>query len=248
MHQASVGFHCPDCVKAGKQKVVQGRAAFGASRKPVLTYALVAMNVAVFLYEVSRGDQPGRGGGIYRVLSEYGLNGPDVAQNGEWYRLVTSAFLHVNIVHLGFNMVALWSLGRVCEIALGRVRFGMIYAVSLMAGAAGAVLITPNSITAGASGAIYGLLGALVVVYRDRGISFWQSGLGLTIVLNLVFTLSIPNISVGGHLGGLVGGGIAAWLLVEGARRIRQPQAMLWVVVALVPLFFVAGLVAANAA
>jgi membrane associated rhomboid family serine protease len=247
MTQASVGFHCPNCVKKGKQKVVRGPAAFGATQRPVLTYAIIAVNVAVFLYELSEGDVAGRSS-IFKVLVDYGLNGPAIAQDHEWYRLITSAFLHVSIFHIALNMLALWNIGPLLERTLGRTRFGVIYAVSLVAGSAGAVLLAPNQLTAGASGAIYGLIGALIVVFRNRGISFWQSGLGLTLLLNLVFTLTFPNISIGGHLGGLVGGLVATWLFVEGARRLRQPQTVLWVCIALVPLFFVLGLAAANSA
>jgi membrane associated rhomboid family serine protease len=238
MTQAAVGFHCPDCVRQGRQRVVRGRAAFGATQAPLVTYVVIGINVAVFLYQLS---QP-----VDRVLFDYGLNGGAVADGGEWWRLVTSAFLHVDILHLALNMIALWIIGPLVERMIGRLRFALIYGVSLMAGAAGAVLVSPRSVTAGASGAIYGLLGALVILFRIRGISLWQSGLGLTLLINFVFTVTYPHISIGGHIGGFVGGLSATWLLVQGVRRLRAPQSMVWVVAGLVPVFFLIGLWAST--
>jgi membrane associated rhomboid family serine protease len=253
MTQASVGFHCPDCVRQGRQKVVRGNAAFGRNPSSTpITFILIAVNVIVFLFEIAKGDVLVRTGSgfsrVNQVLADYGLNGPAVAQGGEWWRLVTSAFLHVNILHLALNMYALFILGPIVERSLGPRRFAIIYATSLMAGAAGALLLSPNELTAGASGAIYGLLGALVIVFRNRGISLWQSGLGITIVLNLAFTLAIPNISLGGHLGGFVGGLLAGLVLVEGPQKIRNRQTVVWVALALVPIFFAVGLAAASSA
>jgi membrane associated rhomboid family serine protease len=246
MNQASVGFHCPDCVRHGKQKVVHGRAAFGGltTHTSTLTLILIGVNVLIFLVQATRPDDP-----LFRlneVLFDFGLNGPFIAENGEWYRLFTSAFLHWNILHLALNMFALWNLGPIVERSLGRARFGVIYAVSLVAGSAGAALMDPLAFTAGASGAIYGLLGALVVLFRDRGISIMQSGLGLTLLINFVFTIGYPGISIGGHLGGLVGGLASTWILVEGSRRLRNPQLALLLAASLILAFFAFGLWAAT--
>lgn len=249
MHQASVGFHCPDCVRQGKQKVVQGRSAFNgltAARRAPLTMALVAINVALFLLQIAAPTVVTPFGRINEVLYDYSNFGLFVAENGEWYRLISSAFLHWDVVHLALNMFALWMIGPLVELSMGRLRFGVIYAVSLMAGSAGSMLVEPNAFTVGASGAIYGLLGALVIVFRDRGISIWSSGLGLTLLINFVFTIGIPGISIGGHLGGLVGGLAATWILLEGQRRMRGNDAALGFAIALIPLFFVVGLWAAT--
>lgn len=249
MHQASVGFHCPDCVRQGRQQVVHGRAAYGGltARTTSLTLVLIAVNVAVYLYQMSQGDIVFRfGGRLNEVVYDYGLQGAFINEEGEWWRLITSAFLHANILHLALNMFALWNLGPLVERSMGRTRFGIIYAASLMAGSAGALLVDPQAFTAGASGAIYGLLGALVVLFRNRGISIWQSGLGITLLLNFVFTIGYASISVGGHIGGFVGGLIAAWLLVELPKQVRNRDAVVGFAVALVPLFFVIGLWAAT--
>jgi len=248
MHQASVGFHCPDCVRQGKQKVVQGRAAFGglASRTAPLTMILIGVNVLLFLFQIVAPTVVTPFGRINEVLYDYANFGVFVAENGEWYRLISSAFLHWDLLHLALNMFALWMIGPLIERSLGRLRFGVIYAVSLMAGSAGSMLVEPNAFTVGASGAIYGLLGALVILFRNRGISIWSSGLGITLLINFAFTLGIPGISIGGHIGGLVGGLLATWILVEGPSRLRNNEALLGFAIALVPLFFVVGLWAAT--
>jgi membrane associated rhomboid family serine protease len=248
MHQASVGFHCPDCVRQGQQKVVQGRAAFGGltSRSTPLTMTLIGVNVALFLLQAAAPIAATPFGRINEVLYDYSNFGPFVAEAGEWWRLISSAFLHWNLLHLALNMFALWTLGPLVERSMGRMRFGVIYGASLMAGSAGSLLLAPDALTVGASGAIYGLLGALVVLFRNRGISIWQSGLGITLLLNFAFTIGYPGISIGGHLGGLVGGLLSTWILVEGPRRMRNNDAPLGFAVALIPLFFVFGLWAAT--
>src|SRR5204862_7015383 len=119
------------------------------------------------------------------------------------------------------NRFAIYVLGTRLEPAVGRFRFGLIYFVSLLAGSFGALLLSPNSPTVGASGAIFGLMGAAVIVMRNRGLSAMESGLGFWIVLNLVITFTIPNISIGGHIGGLLGGRLAAFLLFHVAGRVR---------------------------
>jgi membrane associated rhomboid family serine protease len=245
MHQASVGFHCPDCVRQGKQKVVRGNAAFGRTPSSTpLTFILIAINVVVFLYEISQGTLAGE----YKVNIDYGLNAFFIAQNGEFYRVVTGGFLHASVLHILLNMWALYVLGPLVERSLGRLRFGIVYATALVAGSAGALIIDPNALTVGASGAIYGLLGALVILFRNRGISVWQSGLGITILINAIITVTIPGISWGGHLGGFVGGALATLVLVEGPRYVRNRDAVVWIAGALVPVFFAISLMAASAA
>ena len=112
-------------------------------------------------------------------------------------------------------MLSLYILGGLLEPAIGKLRFGLIYFVSLLAGSFGALLLEPDAPTVGASGAIFGLMGATAVVMRNRGMSIMESGLGIWIVLNLVITFSVPNISVGGHIGGLIGGAVAAFVMFE---------------------------------
>jgi membrane associated rhomboid family serine protease len=177
-------------------------------------------------------------------MVKYGLFGPAIA-DGDWYRIITGAFLHANILHLLLNMYALYVLGPIVERSLGGVRYVIVYAAALLAGSAGALILDPNALTVGASGAIYGLMGALVVLFRNRGISLMQSGLALTLFINFVFTLSISNISIGGHVGGFVGGALATLVVVEGPRYVRSRDALVWMAGALVPIFFVVGMLAA---
>jgi membrane associated rhomboid family serine protease len=194
MISAPVGFQCPECVK-GAPRVRTIRSLGG---DPYVAYALIAVNVAVFVAGVGR-DQAVR----------LGLDGPDVA-HGDWWRLVTSGFLHFDLLHIGFNMLLLWWLSSQIglERTLGRLRFGVLYAVALLSGSLGVLLLDPRALTGGASGAVFGLMGAAAVLMRRRGIDVMQSGLGGLIVINLLFSLR-PGVSIGGHLGGLVGGAIA---------------------------------------
>jgi membrane associated rhomboid family serine protease len=180
-----------------------------------VTNPLIAINVAVYLVSIAQG-----GGGLrpgQDFLVDWGLYAPFVA-DGEWYRLLTSAFLHASLVHIGFNMLMLWWFGQALEVALGRGRFLGIYLVSALAGAAGALLLSPLSLTVGASGAVFGILGAGLVLERRR-IYVFGGGALFVVLLNVIFTFAIPNISIGGHLGGLVGGVLAILALSAGGRH-----------------------------
>lgn len=245
MHQASVGFQCPECAKAGAQRVVRGPAAFRPAR-PTVTLVLIAINVAVFLVGLVTGGASAlagtvdtlqvkggliaeafeQGGNYYRVPVP-GSTAGGVA-HGEWYRIITSGFLHYGLLHIALNMWALYIFGRILESAGGRWKFGVIYGVSLIAGALGAMILSPNDLTAGASGAIYGLLGALVALHRARGIPLRDTGLITILVLNLVLSFSISGISIGGHLGGLVGGTIAGFVLYDLGERRDIPKVVPW--------------------
>jgi len=138
--------------------------------------------------------------------------------HGQWWRIVTSGFMHEDLLHIGFNMYVLYILGQMLEPALGRVKFGTIYAVSLLCGSFGALLVSPHTPTVGASGAIFGLMGAAAVEMRARQIPVMQSGVGGLILLNLVISFALPGISWGGHIGGLIGGAIAMLVFQLGAR------------------------------
>jgi membrane associated rhomboid family serine protease len=210
MHQASVGFHCPECVKERGQRVYTPSQLGGG--QPVVTMALIGMNAVVFVLGLVLAGSATTNGSRTDLGLDGGLASVLVAQ-GEWYRLVTSGFLHVNLVHVGLNMLLLWVLGRLLEPAIGSPRFLLLYATSLLAGSFG-VVVLDQGLTVGASGAVFGLMGAAVVAQRLAGIDPWRSGIGPTIALNLVFTFAIPGISIGGHIGGLLGGAAAAWLLL----------------------------------
>jgi membrane associated rhomboid family serine protease len=219
MTSTPVGMRCPECARQ-KTQVRTMRTV----EEPILTYVLIAVNVLVALGAVLGGASATTGGiGGSSLLAEGSVSRAAIA-DGEYWRLLTSGFLHAGILHLAFNMFALYILGQLLEPAVGRLRFGLIYFVALLAGSFGALLLEPDAPTVGASGAIFGLMGAAVVVMRNRGISPMESGLGLWIGLNLLITFTIPNISIGGHIGGLIGGSVAAFLLFDVRQRLRVPD------------------------
>jgi membrane associated rhomboid family serine protease len=218
MTPTPVGMRCPEC---SRERTRVTRGVRGPST-PLATQVLIALNVLAFLVETAGGAQIGSTGG--GTIWEHGvLFGPLISQNHEYWRIVTGGFLHAGLFHLLVNMFSLWFVGSALEPAVGRVNFVVIYAVSLLTGSFGALWFQPLIPTVGASGAIFGIFGALIVVARSRGIPIWQSGLGLVLVLNLIFSLTFHGISIGAHLGGLVGGLIAGWLVVEVGERRRMP-------------------------
>jgi membrane associated rhomboid family serine protease len=184
----------------------------------LVTKILIGLNVFIWLGMIVQGatlSQPGgdlyvKGALVIRAQTEAGeLLG---LAEGEWWRLLTAAFLHASIIHVGMNMLGLWWFGAPLEAALGRARFLLVYVVSGLAGSAGALIATPNAITVGASGALFGMLGAALVLERG-GIPVFGGGALGVIVLNLAFTFLIPGISIGGHIGGLIGGALCALAL-----------------------------------
>lgn len=224
MVTASVGFHCPQCARQGRQQV-HTRRSMAASRDPVVTKGLIGVNAVVFLLAAMGGAgllQPSAAVQLDFGLVGYGFTreGFVGVEQGEWYRLVTGGFLHANLLHIGMNMFLLWMLGSVLEPALGRLRFALLYATSLLTGSLGVMLLDPDVLTVGASGAVFGLMGALVVAQRAAGIDIWQSGIGGLVLINVIFTFAIRNISIGGHIGGLVGGLVVGALLIELPRRV----------------------------
>jgi membrane associated rhomboid family serine protease len=185
----------------------------------VVTQALIAINVIVYVAETLTGE-PAGGGAAGSVFDKGALYGPLIVHNHEYWRLLTSGFLHDGILHLVFNMVFLYVMGTMLEPAIGRLNFAAVYFASLLAGSFGALLFQPDIPTVGASGACFGVLGALIVVAHDRHIPIWQSGLGPTLAINVVFSLLVANVSIGGHLGGLLGGFITgAAIVMLGERR-----------------------------
>ena len=138
-----------------------------------------------------------------------------------WYRLVTSGFLHFGIVHIGLNMFFLWVLGPMLEPALGRVRFILLYLASLLGGSLGVILLDKGGISAGASGAVFGLLAAAAIGQWRRGINPLTTGIGATLLMNLVITFAIPGISIGGHIGGIVAGSICGAVMLAPAYQER---------------------------
>ena len=218
MTPTPVGMRCPECARE-RTRVKTIRSTPSA---PVVTQALIAINVIVFFVETAAGAQLGGGGGG-EIFNKGYLFGPAITQAHEYWRIVTAGFLHDGLFHIFVNMLSLYFVGSVLEPAIGRWNFAAIYFASLLAGSFGALLFQPLSPTVGASGAIFGIFGALIVVARARGIPIWQSGLGIVLVINLLFSVSFKGISIGGHLGGLVAGLIGGALVVELGERRRLP-------------------------
>jgi membrane associated rhomboid family serine protease len=244
MTTTSVGMRCPECAKE-RTKVRSLPAA--SSESPSLTYVLIAVNVAVALGSFLSGGSSGVSGvGTDTIVREGALSRATVG-DGEVWRLITSGFIHAGLPHLLFNMLSLWVLGSLLEPAVGRVRFALIYFASLLVGSLGALIAQPIGVTVGASGAIFGLLGAAIVVLRSRGIDPMESGLVFWLGLNLVFTFTISGISIGGHIGGLVGGTLAAIALYELAPRLRLPFGAAAAIVGALGAVAVAGSIAISA-
>lgn len=215
MTATPVGMRCPECANQ-RTRVVRGVGrADGFSAAPA-TFVLIAINVVAYLVEIGSGSG-GFSGATGSVVRDFALFGPFVAE-GEWYRLITSGFLHSGLIHIGFNMFLLFVLGRLLEPSLGTPRFLVLYFASLLAGACGALIVEPDAFTVGASGAIFGLAGATFVIARGRGMDALAGEIGFLIVFNLVFSFVAPNISVGGHIGGLIGGILCALAIVGGEK------------------------------
>jgi membrane associated rhomboid family serine protease len=208
---APVGLRCPDHAASDSAPKVQRRVqrvVRGTRIRPtdaIVTKILVGLNVVVYLITVAQGSGLNNPGGS--LFNKWALFGP-LVHHGDWWRLITSAFLHASVIHIAFNMLALWWLGSPVEMVLGRVRFIGLYLVSGLAGAAGALVANPNAVTVGASGAIFGLLGAgLILEWQATGSI---AGNYLTLILiNLAISFAVPGISIGGHVGGLIGGILA---------------------------------------
>ncbi len=222
MTPTPVGMRCPECARE-RTKV---RTLRTVPSGPVVTQALIVINVLVFIVEVGTGTQLGGSEGG-TLIHKGALFGPAIAHQHQYYRILTSGFLHYSLLHIAFNMFFLYIMGPMLEPAIGRVNFAAVYLTALFAGSLGALLFEPGAPTVGASGACFGVLGALIVLARDRGISIWRTGLGPTLLINIVFSLSVTGISIGGHLGGLIGGGLAGWLIIELAEKRRQQGAAL---------------------
>ena len=238
MTPTPVGMRCPEC---SRDRTPVRTMASITGGDPVLTYVLIGINVLLFLG--SRGSS--------NAYFDLVLAAAPVA-DGDLWRPVTGGFLHAQgsfgFIHIGFNMYLLYILGQMLEPSLGKWRFGGIYFASLLTGAFGAILLSsPNSYTVGASGAVFGLMGAGVVFLRARGIDPMQSGLGPTILINLLFPFLFPglNVSIGGHVGGLLGGALAGWIVTRLSERRSSPVLPVLAcaaigVIALIGTYFVA--------
>jgi membrane associated rhomboid family serine protease len=259
MNPSPVGMRCPECAGDGQQVRHAGGTAGRGGQTPA-TFTLIGVNVALFVGQLAAGGGATSfdgGGSLFtegalcgNAIGSGGFCGNVLTEGGEWWRIITGGFLHGGFLHLALNMFVLYILGTLIEPAIGTVRMVAIYFVALVAGSLGALLLSdPAQFTVGASGAIYGLFGATIIVARDRGLNQIVSQLGFWLVLNLVLTFSVPGISVGGHLGGLVGGAVAALVVLTAERRSAGRSMLgleLTALSALAVAFFAVAVVVAN--
>ncbi|KAA2263743.1 rhomboid family intramembrane serine protease [Solihabitans fulvus] len=222
LREAPVGYQCVDCVNQARRTVRRPVTVAGAElvSKPVVTPVLIAINVVIFAITAVQAKS------VFDLRSSNlyvdWLLWPQRASAGSWWNLITSGFLHVNPIHLVLNMVALWVLGRDMELVLGRVRFVGLYVLALIGGGVSVYLFgAPDVPVVGASGAIFGLMGGLLVALVRLRLDP-KSAIGV-IAMNLIISVSLPGISLLGHLGGLVVGAAATAGLVYAPPARRTP-------------------------
>ncbi|GII04816.1 rhomboid family intramembrane serine protease [Planobispora takensis] len=237
MRDASVGFQCPECVAEGSKGVRRAQSVFGgkAVTTPRVTWGLIVLNVLAYAAELIAPD---------RVLGDYAMHSGAVAYGGEWWRLITGAFLHAPpqgggfaLTHILFNMWVLYAVGPELERRLGSIRFLMLYLLSALGGSVAIYFLGIAAV--GASGAVYGLFGALFVVSKRLGYDI--RGVLWLIGINVVITFVVPNVSWQGHLGGLITGAVVSAILVYAPARNRN--LVQWGGCALVLLALVAAVV-----
>jgi membrane associated rhomboid family serine protease len=222
--QAAVGSHCIDCAKAARPDVAT-RAKLASSRVLTpATYIIIGLNLAVFVWMGLKDPAAFKGQitqahvdlGLSKNILKYGVVNIDgsISPPHQWYRLITSGFIHFGFFHIAMNMLLLFQLGNLIERALGGTRFALMYTASLLAGSLGVLLVDSGGLTGGASGAVFGLMAGAAVGLHRRGVNVFSTGIGTTLLLNLVLTFSISGISIGGHVGGIVGGSICGWVML----------------------------------
>lgn len=243
MNSAAVGFQCPDCVRAGRRETRQGQAAYGG--RPVVdasltTYVLIVLNAVVFAIIFLTGRYNSRlldlfgllptgrcavDGGYYPGEGSAGVCHADHpnahwvhgVSDGSYWQLITAAFTHVEVWHIGANMLALWIIGPQVELVLGRVRFLAVYLISALAGSVAVYWLAGEATqTVGASGAIFGLFGAMLVIVKK--VRAPLRPILMVLGINAVITFSVPGISWQGHVGGCIGGALVAAILAYSPR------------------------------
>ncbi len=191
-----------------------------------VSYALIAVNVAVFIVGVAMGDSLGGGGDGNGLVYRAATLGGNIEYLDEWWRVFTGGFLHHGMFHLAVNMFSLYILGLALEQSLAKIPFMALYSSSLVSGSFGALIETPNSLVAGASGAIFGLMGALVALYLSQGVGLFQTPIGPILAVNLVISFTVQSVSLGGHVGGLIGGFLVGAAAAQAIRQQRYTTAI----------------------
>jgi membrane associated rhomboid family serine protease len=259
MVQASVGFQCPECVKGAAKASPVVRLRELRPGRPVVTEILIALNALAFLATAIDGrsfmESTGALSDRYLLVgfnfvvepTSFGFTRTPIGvAEGEWYRIFTGGFLHAGLLHLGMNMLLLYLLGTQLEPLLGRMRFLALYVACLVAGSFGVLLTAPTTATVGASGAIFGLMGAAVVAQRMAPNRVALGNIGALIVVNLIFTFAVPGIAIGAHVGGLVAGVLVGALVLWLERLVRAPWLGTVVCVALTAVLVVGCIWAAD--
>ncbi|MBV9099120.1 MAG: rhomboid family intramembrane serine protease [Frankiaceae bacterium] len=225
MVAASVGFQCPECVREGRRSIRPTKTMYGGRARGSggeVTKALIGINVAIFLVTLSSGAGIFSGSGGSDIYQRFALIPPAVA-HGDWYRLISSMFLHYGLPHLAINMYALWIIGHALESMLGRLRYLVLYFFAGIGGSIFSFAFGPVlGQAAGASGAIFGLFGAFFIILRRRNLE--AGGIVAMIAINLVFSFTVPNIDWRGHVGGLVAGALVGYIFAAAPQGPRRDQ------------------------
>lgn len=234
MISASVGYQCPECVAAGNAATRQPVTVFGGAqiRRATVTQTLIGINAVVFLLQLVVG--------IDEVARQFGLWPAGISLDGQWWRMLTAAFLHGSLLHIAFNMYALWVIGPVLEAAFGHVRYLALYLLAAFGGAVATYSFAPiRTLSVGASGAIFGLMAALIVAGRSLSRDVTQ--VAVLLGLNIVIGFIAPGVDWRAHLGGAAVGAVVAAVFAYAPRQSRT----LWQVLGV--LAVVGVLVAATA-
>lgn len=259
MTTASVGFQCPECIKGAAKKSPVIRFSELRGGRPIVTEVLVALNVLGLIAVVATGGSLFNGGG--RATEQgmtlgqgamYSFSGNRATVEflgvayGEWWRIITGGFLHSGLLHFGMNMLLLYLLGKQLEPLLGKARFAALYVACLVGGSFGALLVSPTVGTVGASGAVFGLMGAAVIAQRRSGIDVWRNGIGGLVVINVLLTFAVPGIAIGAHIGGLIIGVAVGALVFALDRAVRSPWAGTMAALGVTAVLWIGCLVAAS--
>ncbi|HBU74739.1 MAG TPA: rhomboid family intramembrane serine protease [Acidimicrobiaceae bacterium] len=229
--RGSIGSLCVACRKASTPSATTRMRYWQASQGVLIAKILIGLNLAVFAATAAI-DSRALNGSLTQLQIDLGLNSSLVAQGpAEWYRIVSSGFIHFGLLHFGFNMYLLYQLGGMLEVALGRVQMLLLYVACLAGGSFGALLLQPDGLHGGASGAVFGLMGVTAMAYQQRGINPMRTQIGTLLLLNLAITFLVPGISIGGHLGGAATGALSA-LVVTAPRQtaVRKERQLLLLV------------------
>jgi len=227
MIAAPVGYRCPECMNINPAPAAKTVAGGGLITKPRVTYALIALNVAIFGIQFLQG--------IDTLAVDYGMWPIGIANDGEWWRLFTSAFLHGSFIHIAFNMYVLFFLGPTLERILGHTRFLILYFLAALGGSVASYWFSDiNTVSVGASGAIFGLMGALVVAGHRLKYDITQ--VLVLLGINVVIGFISPNVDWRAHFGGLVVGAVVAAIMVLPPKRVRIPAQIVGISALLVVL------------